>query len=301
MMPSSPIKILSFFVCTINVVFIPVLMWGVIWFDKYGSDQKRTLIDRLTSSMATVAMELTYVIQMTELIRFTSGPMPKVFCFFKTIARATFQDEILLFMNAMAISKYLFIFHLKNPFAFQDEFWCFFINTWVRAASWLINIVKCLSAERQSINYYICTGEDPTKDFKKPAKTTGIIGILSVLIHIFVFIKIQIYKMSNPNFGANNGSFINDKYLADLKTQAVEFISVNVINTLVLGLFLISVSYLSRLEPEKLCQHATFLYVHYLIALSGTLTVFYIMHYVHYKQLRNFVFCEIKEFLLRNY
>ena len=108
--------------------------------------------------------------------------------------------------------------------------------------------------------------------------------------------------MSNPKQLCTTGTnFIYDKYLADLKTQAVEFFSVIVVNIIVLGLFLLSVSYLNRLEPQKLCHNATFLYVHYLIALSGTLTTFYVMYYIQFKQLRHFVFCEIKEFVLRNY
>ena len=46
----------------------------------------------------------------------------------------------------------------------------------------------------QPIKYYICTGLDPTKDFKKPVKIYGIVEIGSLAFNIFVAAKIYLFK-----------------------------------------------------------------------------------------------------------
>ena len=156
LMPNSPIKIGSLIVGGITIVIIPVLLSGMIWFDKYGSDNRRTFLNRLYESFRIVVLEMILVLQLTEIFRFMYGPMPRIFCFLKTLARTSYTFQILFYLDAIAITRYVLIFCLKNPVAFQDEFWNMFFGIWIRLTSWLLSIVWSFPTDRQLINYYVC-------------------------------------------------------------------------------------------------------------------------------------------------
>jgi hypothetical protein len=95
----------------------------------------------------------------------------------------------MLFMDAIAIIRYLFIFWLKNQAAFLNEFWNDFIRRWIIAASFFLNLVVFFLAHSFSIDFYIYSGMDPTEDFKKPNDTLPLILPATVLIYIFVFVR----------------------------------------------------------------------------------------------------------------
>jgi hypothetical protein len=40
-----------------------------------------------------------------------------------------------LYFDLIILSRYVYIFHLKNPAAFDDDFWALFLNLWVTFAS----------------------------------------------------------------------------------------------------------------------------------------------------------------------
>ena len=136
-------------------------------------------------------------------------PLPIMSCQIKTEARSNYVFRVPLFLDAIAISRYIFVFILKKLAAFQDEFWCFFINLWIQTAGLLTSIVWNFQTNHPFISYYICSGEDPNEDFKKPLKTYGIVEIGSLIIHLIVHLRIKLYKVSTsnqhtPGFNKNN-------------------------------------------------------------------------------------------------
>jgi hypothetical protein len=52
-----------------------------------------------------------------------------------------FGYQGMLFLDCIMVTRYTFIFWLKNPAAFQDEFWSLFINLWVVGFSWIAQLV----------------------------------------------------------------------------------------------------------------------------------------------------------------
>jgi hypothetical protein len=191
---TSVIRITSLTFCFVSVFVLPFLLYTIIWYDKYGSDQRRTFINMLNTSICWLWIEYCIVVQSTEFIRFMFGPLPKMFCFFKTIVRSAYVSQILMYYDTIAVAKYIFIFWLTNPAAFQDEFWIRFVNIWIKGASLIFNFVWFTKAEHQIINYYICSGLDPTEDFKKDLKVYGVPEIVSMLINLAIFIRIQVFK-----------------------------------------------------------------------------------------------------------
>jgi len=64
------------------------------------------------------------------------GPLPANLCLLSFTIKLAITTQGLLYLNAIILSKYLFIFWLKNPTAFHDDFWSFFYDIWATLLAW---------------------------------------------------------------------------------------------------------------------------------------------------------------------
>ncbi len=108
----------------------------------------------------------------------------------------TVKTEILLFYDAIAISRYIFVFWLKNPTAVREDFWSLFASIWIVLASTLINLVYLLMPGPHILAYYVCCGIDPGDELKLPAKKEGLILMSSLIFQLFVNVRLTILKRS---------------------------------------------------------------------------------------------------------
>ena len=139
LLENNAVRVMSLVFCGISVIVVPFLLYSVIWYDRYGSDKRRTFLNLLTSGTCWVGIEYCFVVQATEMLRFVFGPFPEWYCFIKSILRAAYITQLLLYLDCMAVTRYLFIFWLKNPAAFQSEFWITFFNVWSKGSSLMFN------------------------------------------------------------------------------------------------------------------------------------------------------------------
>ena len=58
-------------------------------------------------------------------------PFPHWVCFVQLILKNAFVFALLLLIDAIVIARYFLIYWMKNPFSFQDDFWSYFVNTWI--------------------------------------------------------------------------------------------------------------------------------------------------------------------------
>ncbi len=107
----------------------------------------------------------------------------------KTVYRNSLTTQGMLYLDSIAITRYIFIFCLKNPAAFKNEFWNVFLRSWITAASLISNFSWTFVAERLTINFYICSGLDPTKDIKKPNDTFPFLLPATLITYIFVIAR----------------------------------------------------------------------------------------------------------------
>jgi len=103
-------------------IILPTLT-GIIWFEKFGSDNKRTLINRLVSSVCWTFIQYVAIVLVVDIIRHLLGPLPNALCFAQVILRSSASSDLLLFYDAIISIRFVYIFVLKNPAAFHDEFW----------------------------------------------------------------------------------------------------------------------------------------------------------------------------------
>jgi hypothetical protein len=113
------IMLISGVIAPINVI----LLYSIIWFEHYGVDLKRTLINKAIATMCWNGLMFETVLYALNIVQFIFGLLPFAVCLIKTAGTYTCNMIALLFVDISLITRYLYIFILKNSFAFQDDFW----------------------------------------------------------------------------------------------------------------------------------------------------------------------------------
>ncbi len=127
--------------------------------------------------------------------RYIFGPMNLLVCRFNYFLKLVLTTQAMLFLDGIIITRYALIFLVKNPAAIQDEFWSYYVNIWVYVFSWLTQFVSHLILGTDSNHIYLCTGQTPPSDtnLSQNLSLNNVIRILTVLIHISIVIKIQVF------------------------------------------------------------------------------------------------------------
>ena len=105
-----------FFILSIisGIVLIP-FAYSIIWYEKFGSDKKRTLINKLVASLCWNEIAFFSTVQILYVVRFYFGPLPPFLCFWMFVIRKTIIINGIFTLNSMSLVRFIFIFWLKNP------------------------------------------------------------------------------------------------------------------------------------------------------------------------------------------
>ena len=136
----------------LNIVSV-TLCYSVVWYEKYGLDAKQTMLNRLFSLICWTGIEQLMFVTFPEWLRFMSGPVPKFPCWFHLIIKNGLMAKLILLYTGLIITRYSSIFWMKNPSAFNDEFWSRFIQIWVYFFSFLSQIVFLWLPGTNKINF----------------------------------------------------------------------------------------------------------------------------------------------------
>jgi hypothetical protein len=189
------LQILSLTLAVLCVLVCPPLLYSVIWFEKFGSDKKRTLINKLVSMNCWNTIGYLIFVQTLEILRFIHGPLPGVICAAQNVLRFSFGCSIVLNADATLVANYAYIFWLKNPAGFHDDFWCNFISAWIYLMSFLIMGTLHTMDEFQIQPCLICMGKVATQELELVTmRGVGYILIASGLINIVLHMRISNYK-----------------------------------------------------------------------------------------------------------
>ena len=119
-----------------------MFLYSIIWFEKFGSDKKRTILNMFASLFCWECIKFMLLVQTTETFRFLYGPLPHFVCYIQLIIRSSTVVNFMLYMDASIVARYIFIFRLKNPVAFHDNFWLLFLCIWIQSISIVYEIVR---------------------------------------------------------------------------------------------------------------------------------------------------------------
>ena len=104
---------------------------GIIWHEKYGSDNKRIILNKFVASLNWVSIVWFLLVQPTDMLLYFYKPLPGWYCNIVYITRNSLIIISVIYTDLILIVKYIFIFWMVNPANFQDDFWSFFVNFWV--------------------------------------------------------------------------------------------------------------------------------------------------------------------------
>ena len=142
-------------------------------------------------------------------------------CHIMIFMRQFFITEVVMLMTGLALVRYCFIFHLKNPSAFLDDFWHLFINLWIILASLLVQLAPMLFQHKDLLVYLVCCG---TKGKKHETQTVPVfiyIMVISVALHVFIYCRILIYKYKARVSSSVNCPDQQNNFLGDLDRDAL--------------------------------------------------------------------------------
>ena len=63
-----------------SVIIGPPFLFGIIWFERFGSDKKRTLLNMFATKVCWTNILLLVIVRTLEIVRFTMGPLPFGLC-----------------------------------------------------------------------------------------------------------------------------------------------------------------------------------------------------------------------------
>ena len=187
-------KITMICISVLFSVIVVTLSYGIIWYEKFGTDQKRTLMNKLVASLSWIMLEWHLFCQAISIIGLCFGPLPSIVCAFTQIEKTSIKFQLLLCINAMQIIRYFFIFHLKNPSAVPDAFWSLFINVWIIGFCNIYGFKLFFINGQKPVAYYTCIGSDVITNPNEYKRSYGGVEITTFIIYILIQLRIFQYK-----------------------------------------------------------------------------------------------------------
>jgi hypothetical protein len=283
---NSPVKVILIICCLLFSLLNIALSLGLIWFERFGSDKRRTLLNKLVSSLCYRILQWIIFCQSSDLIRYTFGPMPLTLCAFIVVLKTSIRLQILLLFDMMQITKYIFTFHLKNPSAITEDFWSKFISLLLTMYGYIFCFTLFMVDSRKPVFFYICADADMLPDLKLPKRTYGFPELVSLVLIVCVQAKLLYFKCkpnSPPVFKSDECSLANFRII---------FISVGAI-----GLFSTLAMKTIPLTEADINNYPYFIYMQVLQLLGPNFLYFILstVYYFNHSQIKYFIYQNIKD------
>ena len=145
---------------------------GIIWYEKNGDHRYRTAINQLFSTISWLVVSYILLVFIPDGVRYLTGPLNETFCDLHNFMKNFFCISVLLILDCISLLRYIFIFKLSNFAVINDDLVAGFLQITVLVLSCWMALVKRVSVGRMPLNYYMCTGKDPTDGDDVPKKVT---------------------------------------------------------------------------------------------------------------------------------
>ena len=290
MTENNPSKIVGMIFSVISAPIIVLLLYSIIWFERFGLDKKRTLINKLVSSICWTAIAENTFVQIPRLVRFVTGPFPETACLFIEIIRNQILTQLFLFLDGIMITKYVYIFWLKNPNAFHDDFWSVLINILIVGFSLIFEFVRTVLPGSNPLGFYVCAGLDPSNGLKLQSRFSGVLEVLSLAIHGFVFLKISVLKWQEKKAQGPQtyAAFLKSLTLSEVKKESLATFGRNILQILVISSVWVNGIILRKMSAESLNQFPNYIFLHYMFLFYPGLStlIFALVYLLQHQPLR---------------
>ncbi len=99
-----PSKFISIMFAILATIINTLMLNGIIWYGQVCS--KRTLLNKLITGMS-LSLIATMLICLSDILRYSIGPMSAEFCFFQVVAKNMIKTLVLLFFDAIILVSQL--------------------------------------------------------------------------------------------------------------------------------------------------------------------------------------------------
>lgn len=188
-------KILSLTISICLTTFVIPMLTLVIRYEQ--NQHHRTLMNQLVSKLIWYDLFFLLFCQIPFIILYSFGHLPENLCHTVTVLVPSTVTGFLWIVDSLSVIRYLFVFHMKNPTANQDDFWSKFLFLWTFSSSLIFNIAFYILPGKNGHFYYICTGQIPSNLLHAPTKWNFLIvfkAYSSTIISILVFFKCKTFK-----------------------------------------------------------------------------------------------------------
>ena len=186
--------------------------------------------------------------------------MSKFSCWAISFVRFTIASNILTLLNCIVVSKYIFIFWMKNPGSVHDDFWHVFISMWAFGFSCIFSLIKIFQPRKELIFLYVCVNMNPEMDNNLQPRTDDHLEILfCILLHIAITLRVQIFKFKKTHSTSVAPQPIPISTITQMYHQNVEKITLaDFVTSSVLAFWIGSLAALqNKLEKLSLAEIST--------------------------------------------
>ena len=283
-------------VAVVSVVVGPPLLVGIIGFERFGSDKKRTLLNMLTTSVCWINIWLLVIVRTLEILRFSSGPLPSGLCCFKVSLKFFLVCSMALGLDAVAITRHVYIFWLKNPAAFKDEFWHRFAAIWITACSGILTVVGFAGTDCKSLAFRVCNGSGiVTNEQDLPSVLLGVAITTSIALHVVVKVRVWIYESKAKVFPETGLVSYKSTFIKEMKKTELSSFVANLVCFFIMASAVASSVRMKTITTENLNLYPNYLLVLFVHLVAPTLFVIAFTASLYRKQaLRRFVSEELR-------
>ena len=282
---------------TFSIISVPFL-YGIIMFERFGSDKKRSVINIFTSMICWTFIGLSIIVKIPETFRYIFGPLPGTFCCIQNVNKYYIGPTVMFFYDAIAVARYVYIFCLNNPAAFNDEFWGCFVSIWIFFFTLLLTITIFFLAECKNFGYFICNGKISNQQLETfTSRGMNIILTTSIIIHLVTRVRILVYKRKDNKVHPQSQRMTNKTTaLKQIETRSVSSFCANLAVVFISLLVIALISKLNQTPMEDLNKYPNYVLVYFAYLVStNVLILLFIAASYRKEALRKYVMNEMKD------
>ena len=271
--------VLSLVLSVLVVIFSPPLLFAIIWFERFGSDKKRTILNMFVNMNCWNCIALVILGQVPEIVIYSIGPLPPMFCYIHSVIRESILCSILMYIDVIIVFRFVYIFKLKNPAAFRDDFWCFFVSLWIPIIE-LINVATFnIWANFQSVPTIVCTGQTTGLPNKAFERSMIFFTVSSAILHFMINLRIYFYRRKFQVLSQTNQNQVSAKhfYLKNIEPNSLATVATDLLGLCFFFTAVVCLQKLSAVHPKNFKVYPNYLFLLYLDLLCPSLGIIFVI------------------------
>ena len=180
-----------------NLFALTPFLYAIIWYERFGSDHPRTLINQLVASTCWNGIVHNILFIPLSIFIDLLGPMSFSFCQFNILLKNSIILHLLLMLTIVIFAKYISIYMLKNPTEVLNDFWCFYLNILCVFLAVVSQTAFTVLPGKNPVYFYICTGTNPLKFKTDQSKVNFPLQGTVVLVFvsfICLFLRVKVFS-----------------------------------------------------------------------------------------------------------